>query len=621
MNLVPRFYQSEAEEAAVRELRRSLDPILIEAATGAGKSIIVTLVAHAMWGLSGGKSVLCLAPSAELTEQNYEKYLLTGEPASVYSASVGKKDLRHPVIFGTPGTVKGAASKIAHRICCVVVDEAHGMTPTIRHIIEDIRAVNPKVRVLGLTATPYVLGEGYIYRMDENGKAHGDDKAKDPYFMRKVYTIGARTLIDLGFLTEPIIGAIGVGAKYDTSGIERAVSEGRSKAEVEREIDRAFTGRGRLTADIVADVVHQSQGKQGVMIFAATIQHAEEVMESLPPQLSAMVTGKTPKKDRKAIIKAFKQKKIKYLVNVAVLTTGFDASHVDVVAILRYTDSVALLQQIIGRGLRIDELKDFLLVLDYAGNLEKHCPDGDIFAPEIKASMTNGGGGSISCLCPDCNGENTFSARKNDPGYEIDQFGYFLDLEGNRVVTDGEAKLPIPAHFGRRCQHFILNRRDGFSYQCGYRWSCKVCEACDADNDIAARYCTKCRGELIDPNEKLCIDFRKMKRDPTQLQTDEVISVTEVPGVSSKGDDQIRLDIVTPYRNFSIWLQPEGRATIQKKDWARYLEATNDREFQPFTVTYKKDISSQFYRVYFWNKPKDEEPEGYDHSKRIKDYA
>ena len=82
------------------------------------------------------------------------------------------------------------------------------------------------------------------------------------------------------------------------------------------------------------------------MIFAATVPHANEVMQSLPRGNSALVTGETPKAEREQILKAFKARQIKYLVNVSVLTTGFDASHVDVIAILRATESVGLMQQV-----------------------------------------------------------------------------------------------------------------------------------------------------------------------------------------------------------------------------------------------------------------------------------
>ena len=99
-----RPYQSRAATAALQYIRTSVEPCLIEAATGAGKSLVIAEIAAQVHRMSKGKRVLCLAPSAELVEQNRAKYLATGEPASMFSASAGSKSLRHPVVFGTPGS-------------------------------------------------------------------------------------------------------------------------------------------------------------------------------------------------------------------------------------------------------------------------------------------------------------------------------------------------------------------------------------------------------------------------------------------------------------------------------------------------------------------------------------
>lgn len=609
MNYTLRPYQLNAVTAALQEIRRSLDPCLIEAATGAGKSMMVADLSIKVHALSG-KKTLCLQPTKELVGQNYEKFLLTGEPASIYCAALGKKDLRHKVIFASPGSFKSVVKQVGGQIGVVIVDEAQGMTPTVRAIIEEIRAVNLNVRVIGLTGTPYELGKGYIYRVDENGKVMTDQQAKDPYFMRKVYSITAPELIDMGFLTRPVMGALGVEG-YDTSGIDFSAS----KKELEQQIDRAFMGDGRKTSAIMADVVYQARGKRGVMVFASTIQHAEECMRSLPPELSRIVTGKTPAKERDKIIEDFKAQKFKYLVNVAILTTGFDAPHVDVIAILRKTESIGLMQQIIGRGLRLYEGKDYVLILDYAENIEAHCPDGDIFRPDVRASLGNGSSGlPIKVNCPTCRYQNEFSCRKNDEGHAIDDEGYFVDLAGDRVMVDtaelgpdGLAiKLPMPAHFGRRCQAFHP-ARDGHSYQCKQRWSSKKCPApeCQADNDIAARYCTTCKCEIIDPNSKLRIDFKRQKKDATQMQCDEVIGIYGRYGVSQKGNKQYIAEFTTPYRTFTIYFQTEGKWAASDREWKRYLAVTDGLQVEPETVTYKKDSISGMYRVYDYNKPAD----------------
>lgn len=104
------------------------------------------------------------------------------------------------------------------------------------------------------------------------------------------------------------------------------------------------------------------------MIFAATVEHAKEVYGLLPKGEAALVSAGTPPAERDALITAFKQQQLRYLVNVAVLTTGFDAPHVDLIAILRPTESVSLYQQIVGRGLRLSPGKEDCLILDYAGN-------------------------------------------------------------------------------------------------------------------------------------------------------------------------------------------------------------------------------------------------------------
>lgn len=153
-----RDYQQAAHDAAINWVRKSTEPCVIEAATGAGKSHIIAAIAETLHKMSGGKHVLCLQPSSELVTQNREKFLSTGKPASIFSSSAGGKCLRHPVVFGTPGTVKNAISRFGSRFALIIIDECHGITPTIIKIIDAIRLVNDKVRVIGLSATPYRLG-------------------------------------------------------------------------------------------------------------------------------------------------------------------------------------------------------------------------------------------------------------------------------------------------------------------------------------------------------------------------------------------------------------------------------------------------------------------------------
>ena len=592
-----RPYQQRAHDAAMDWLRKSIDPCLIEAATGAGKSHVIAAIARTLNTMTG-KRVLCLAPSAELVVQNTEKYRATGNKASVFSASAGSKCLRHAVVMGTPGTIKNKIRRFGDEFCAVVIDECHGMTPTVKFIIDQLREVNPRVRVLGLSATPYRLGQGWIFRMDENGKPM--EQARDPYFMARVYKVGAHELIQQGFLTPPVIGAINADS-YETLGMTLNSRGQFDKAD----IDRAYHGHGRKTSRIIADVINQSRDRAGVMIFAATVQHAHECMASLPPGLSAIVTGKTPKAERADIIRRFKARQLKYLVNVSVLTTGFDAPHVDVIAILRATESVGLLQQIIGRGLRIDDDKDDCLILDYAENLDRHCPDGDVFNPEIKMSFASGESVLIPAVCPACGTENRFSARKNEEGFEINQHGYFVDLDGNEIPTDHG---PMPAHYGRRCMGAQRSGPNGEHERCDYRWTAKKCPHCDADNDIAARYCRECKGEIVDPNDKLKAEFKALKRDPTRIQTDRVIAWDVKPTVGRSGKECIRVDYTTEYRSFAVWYHPWAQGGPMYAAHHQFIHHTNGGETMPETVTYRKNPDNGFYTIHDYGRPADEIP-------------
>lgn len=597
--------------------RKNTAAAVVEAATGAGKSHIIAAIAESFYKLSG-KRVLCTAPSAELVQQNHAKFLASDNQASIFSSSLGIKSLRHPVVFGTPGTIKNNIAKFGDKFGLIVIDECDGITPTIKHIIDNVRVKNDKLRVLGLTATPYRLGSGLIYAMDENDRPSRAEECRDPYFVKKIFTIRARQLIGEGYLTAPIIGSIH-GDHYDTKNL-KINSMGKF---FQADIDRAFVGAERKTSRIVHDIVEQSQYRRGVMIFAATVKHAEEIMASLPPQLSRMIGGKinTGTQDRKRLVQDFKDKRYKYLVSVGTMTTGVDFTHVDVIAFMRATESIRLMQQIAGRGSRVEYApgmpldtidqrlaaiaagtkKDFL-ILDYAENFERHCPDGDLYNPQIKAQVGKKSSTIIVAKCELCNVKNEFSARPNEEGFDADEFGYCIDLNGLRIKTDyGD----MPAHYGRRCM--ALHRQpDGKFEQCGYYWTSKKCpnEKCNELNDIAARYCRVCKTEIIDPNEKLIADFKARKKDPYQIQCDKVLSWGIKKTLSGAGNEVLKVDFTTEHRSFAIWYQIRSAKTWFIKQYEALIKVTDGLEKMPETVTYRKQDTG-FYDVLAYNQTPD----------------
>lgn len=595
-----RPYQQEAVDAVMAFTSRSNDPCCFEAATGAGKSVCVAELARLM---SSKGRVLCTAPSKELVEQNHSKYRAFGK-ASMFSASAGRMSTKQNVVFGTPMTIKNHIKRFTKgNYAAIVIDECHtAMTPTMLYIIKAMQEANPAMAVIGMTATPYRLGTGYIYKVDDKGKTLPEDQARKPFFHKMVYRITAPSLIEQGFLTRPVMD---IKEGYDTSSL--IMEKGRYTND---SLVAAFEGYGRKTAMIVNEVVSLSSSRKGVMFFGATIQHCQEIASSLPAGTYAIVSGDMKKKDRESAINAFKNQRIKYIINRDVLTTGFDAPHVDVVAILRRTESAALLQQIIGRGLRLSEGKTDVLILDYAENIESHFPDGDIFAPQIQAFKKKEGGANLEVCCPDCNYVNEFAARENPDQLKISSDGYFLDALNH--------KLELPAHHGRRCQGFTVV--DGLHIQCAARWAGKECEACGHENDMTARYCKSCKAEIIDPNEKLVIEYKKLKSSTSAISTDKLISWGACQHQGQK-HLTIRIDWTTEYRTFSAYYLPQ-----KKKEWILLCEEifgkghiaptiemfwhafTGGYANLPTTITAVKPKGNKFYQVLNYNQPEDEKP-------------
>ncbi len=582
-----RPYQQTAVDDAITWIKSTTEYGLIEAFTAAGKSMIVAEVARIITGMTG-KKVLVLQPNKELLQQNAAKYRLTGEPCSLFSASAGSKSVRHNVVFGTAQTIKNNLDRFCEKFCLIILDEADAsLTPTILGIIDSIKAKNPNLRVLGLTSSPYKLGQGFIYAMGINGKPVPESKCASPFFAKQIVHISGRDLLEQGFVSPVVIGAI--NASYDTSGLV-VNSMGKFTSE---SVDRAFVGKGRETSAIVADVIMQSKDRKSVLLFASTHKHGEEIMASLPPELSAIVTDKTTPKERENIVKYFTNCRLKYLVNVQVFTRGTDFPSLDVIALLRATESSALLHQIIGRGVRIAPGKKDCLLLDYAGNIDNHHPDGDLFDPDIKAWGTGSGSGEVVATCPDCGTENVFSARKNDEGYSYDEQGYFIDLKGNRIEAENG---PLPSHYGRRCYGQSLI--GGKFERCNYFWSHKVCNECGEKADITARYCPN-KHELIDPNRSLVVDFKPQKVDPYSVQKERVIAWHKKKSESKAKEEMLIVTFITESRKFPVFF------LIRRKEYADLMQATEGGDKPPMTVTYRKDKASGFFRVLAYNQSVD----------------
>ncbi|MEM7645429.1 MAG: helicase-related protein, partial [Pseudomonadota bacterium] len=288
------------------------------------------------------------------------------------------------------------------------------------------------------------------------------------FFKQSVFELPLEYMIRHGYLTPPVKVDIPV-TSYDFSELTESGRKYTSE-----QIEAILKKQRRLTPLIIKNIVDitETYDRQGVMIFSSTVKHAEEILDYLPEGQAKMILGQTDQSERDEIINEFKAKKIKYLVNVSVLTTGFDAPHVDVIAILRPTDSVSLYQQIIGRGLRLDDNKKDCFVLDYTGVTH------DIYSPIISDKKPTPESVSVQIPCPQCGFENNFWGKVDD--------------DGN-----------IMEHYGRKCRGGVQNQETFDFEPCGYLFRFKLCPKCSTKNDISAHNCANCNETLVDADAKL----------------------------------------------------------------------------------------------------------------------
>jgi len=464
-----RPYQQEAVDATIRHFRKSNDAALIVLPTGAGKSLVIAELARL-----AKRKILVLAHVKELVEQNAAKFRATGAQASIFSAGLQEKQTEAQIVFGSVQSVARNLDQFRQEYSLLIIDECHRLAQDdnsqYQQVIDTLKSSNPVLKVLGLTATPYRLDSGWIYQQHLGENIWRSDA--DTPFQACIYELPLRYMIDNDYLTSVELLDAPV-ALYDFEQLRPKQSGLFSPNDLNSVLNKSK----RATARIIEQVLSLSERREAVMIFAATVEHAKEIMGYLPADCSAIVLGDMKQKARDSVIQAFKNKQIKYLVNVAVLTTGFDAPHVDTIVLLRPTESISLYQQIIGRGLRLSTGKEQCLVLDYASNSHR------LFSPEVGEVKPSGDSDVVEIPCPACGFNNHFWGK--------------LDEQGNLLE-----------HYGRRCQGLIEQAEHSEETQskkqrCEFRFRFKECPNCGQENDIAARKCQNCEQLLVDPDDKL----------------------------------------------------------------------------------------------------------------------
>jgi len=386
-----RYYQQEAIDAVYEHLRTRNDNPCVVIPTGGGKTpVIGTLIRDAVLQWRG--RVCLLAHVKELLEQAVDKLtaispeLLTR--TAVYSAGLGSKDADGDVVVAGIQSIFRKACEVG-KFDLIIIDEAHLIPPDgegmYRQFLHDAKVVNPNVRIIGLTATPYRMSSGEI--CDGNNLLN-----------HICYEVGVKELIVKGFLS-PLVSKAARG-EVDTGSLHVRGGE-FINTEVAALMDDTV-----VIKQAVSEIIEYTQERRSTLIFCASVEHMNHVAELLqvqqPDATIRCVTGETSAGERADNLEQFKRGKIKFMLNVNVLTTGFDAPNVDCVALLRPTHSPGLYYQMVGRGFRLSPGKANCLVLDFGGNIMRHGPVDMLEAQRRRSSSSDKPGLPPARTCPKC---------------------------------------------------------------------------------------------------------------------------------------------------------------------------------------------------------------------------
>jgi DNA repair protein RadD len=367
----------------------------IELPTGSGKSHIVAELCKEAIQQWPETRILMLTHVKELIEQNADKMRQhwPEAPLGIYSAGMGQRDIGEPITFAGIQSVRNKSDQIGH-VDLVLIDECHLVSHKqeggYRKLIDNLTRINPALRVIGLTATPYRMGHGYITDAPALFSAIIAPVSIEELIYKK-HLAPLRSK-----LTDHALSVDGVhkrGGEYIESELQAAVDTEHNNV---------------ATVD---EVIKLAGERRSWLFFCAGVKHAHNVADALIQRgiTAATIVGETPKAERERIVADFKAGKIKALTNANVLTTGFDHPDLDLIAMLRPTLSTGLYVQMAGRGMRPKSHTDHCLVLDFAGVVQTH---GPITAVKPKKANGKGDGEAPVKVCKNCKELNHISAKE-----------------------------------------------------------------------------------------------------------------------------------------------------------------------------------------------------------------
>jgi len=375
LNYDPRYYQNQAYHGFFNGISNpenyGLNPLIV-LPTGAGKSLVQAMIIKRMIQFANTR-VLLLTHQSELIKQNYNELFdnCMGNPffdVGIYSAGLKRRDTKNRVLFAGIQSVYRKAWELGF-FDLIIIDEVHRVSRKSKkmygHFLSDMKEINPRCIITGLTATEFRLKSGLLHE--------GEDRMFH-YICHKttitelINPDDPRNLDNKQYLcnlvSTPAENQADMSKVGDVAG---EYNQGQMQ-EVFLEND--------LIRKAVSEIVEKASERKKILVFTAGIDHCEKVTEELIRQgFSADFThSKRGEKTNDKAISDFKEGRIKCLVNVDKLTTGFNEKRIDCIVLLRGTKSASLLIQMIGRGSRLHPDKLDCLVLDFAGNIDYFGP-------------------------------------------------------------------------------------------------------------------------------------------------------------------------------------------------------------------------------------------------------
>ncbi len=358
-----RWYQTEAVDHTFDYLNsgKGLRPV-IASPTGSGKTPIIMKLADRLFSYKRLAKTVILSDRKEILRQNFDSsgFFFDGKKTTIFSAGLKQKKIGD-ITFAGIQTAANYINFFKH-IDFIIVDECHLVPPKERgRYGRFLKALNKPT--VGLTATPFRHNHGLIYG------------GKDNFFDGVSYDItdidGYNRLVSEGYLCRLISKPTNV--QFDMQGIGSRGNDFKQD-ECSDRFDRS-----EITRKAINRVIRYGKHYNRWLIFAIDIAHAENIKLEL--ELNGIPTvcihSKMDTCRDMELLRA-KNGEYKAIVNVDVLTTGYDDPEIDLIAILRPTKSLIMHVQIAGRGSRVSPTKDHCLILDFPGNFKRLGPINDV---------------------------------------------------------------------------------------------------------------------------------------------------------------------------------------------------------------------------------------------------